>query len=119
MPRPRELFDAGDPITADFAYIHRLGDRKRIEEITKVWNKLVIGRTAEMEEWIPAMQKMLKRRLTIYAYFNNHMTGSVPRRRGYSARCGNEWPEKRMRKSLVPLKLESGRLICFETSGWY
>jgi uncharacterized protein YecE (DUF72 family) len=77
MPRPRQLFETGDPITADFTYIRWLGDRKAIEEITKVWNKLVIDREPEMEEWIPAMQKMLKRRLTIYAYFNNHYSGSA------------------------------------------
>jgi uncharacterized protein YecE (DUF72 family) len=75
MPRPRELFERGNPVTADFTYIRWLGDRKRIEEITKVWNKLVIDRTAEMEEWMPAMQTLLNRRLTIYGYFNNHYAG--------------------------------------------
>jgi uncharacterized protein YecE (DUF72 family) len=78
MPRPRELLETGDPVTAGFAYIRWLGDRKAIEEITKVWNKLVIDRTAEMEEWIPAIEKLLKRRLTIYAYFNNHYAGFGP-----------------------------------------
>ena len=63
MPRPRELFETGDPVTADFTYIRWLGDRKAIEEITKVWNKLVIDRTAKMEEWMPAIQNLLKRRL--------------------------------------------------------
>jgi hypothetical protein len=50
MPRPRKLFETGDPVTAGFNYIRWLGDRKAIEEITKVWNKLVIDRTAEMTE---------------------------------------------------------------------
>jgi uncharacterized protein YecE (DUF72 family) len=50
MPRPRELFETGDPVTADFTYIRWLGDRKGIEEITKVWNTLVIDRTVEMGE---------------------------------------------------------------------
>ncbi|TAM79779.1 MAG: DUF72 domain-containing protein [Acidobacteria bacterium] len=77
MPRPRELFETGDPVTADFTYIRFLGDRKRIEEITTVWNKLVIDRTEEMEEWLPAMQKLLKLRLTIYAYQNNHYGGAA------------------------------------------
>jgi hypothetical protein len=31
MPRPRELFETGDPVTADFTYIRWLGDRKAIE----------------------------------------------------------------------------------------
>lgn len=76
MPRPRALFETGNPITADFTYIRWLGDRKAIEEKMKVWNKLVIDRTTEMEEWIPVMQKLLKRGLTIYGYFNNHWAGS-------------------------------------------
>jgi hypothetical protein len=57
MPRPRELFKTGDPVTADFTYIRWLGDRKGIEEIAKVWNKLLIDRTTEMEEWISEIQK--------------------------------------------------------------
>lgn len=77
MARPRELFETGDPVTADFTYIRWLGDRKQIEEITKVWNKMVIDRTPEMEEWLPAMQNLLKRRLTIYAYHNNHYSGAA------------------------------------------
>jgi uncharacterized protein YecE (DUF72 family) len=90
MPRPRELFETGDPVTADFTYIRWLGDRKAIEEITKVWNKLVIDRTAEMEEWLPAIEKLLKRRLTIYAFFNNHFAGMGPA----SARAFSEMLER-------------------------
>jgi uncharacterized protein YecE (DUF72 family) len=30
-----------------------------------------------MEGWMPAIEKLLKRRLTIYAYFNNHYSGSA------------------------------------------
>ena len=78
MPRPRELFETGDPVTANFTYIRFLGNRKAIEEITKAWNKLVIDRTAEMEEWMPAIEKLLKRHLTIYTYFNNHYAGFGP-----------------------------------------
>jgi uncharacterized protein YecE (DUF72 family) len=78
MPRPHELFETGDPITADFTYIRWLGDRKRMEEITKVWHKLVVDRTEEMEEWLPPIEKLMKRPLTIYAYFNNHYAGFGP-----------------------------------------
>jgi uncharacterized protein YecE (DUF72 family) len=77
MPRPRELFETGDPVTADFTYIRWLGDPKAIEEITTVWNKLVIDRTAEIQEWMPAMQKLLKRSRIVYAYFNNHYSGAA------------------------------------------
>jgi hypothetical protein len=49
--RPHEPFETGDPVTAGFTYMRWLGDRKRIEEITTIWKKLVIDGTAEMEEW--------------------------------------------------------------------
>ena len=94
IPRPRELFETGDPVTADFTYIRWLGDRKAIEELTTVWNKLVIDCTAEMEEWLPAMQKLLKRRLTIYAFFNNHFQGHGPA----SARAFSEMLERTVGK---------------------
>lgn len=55
-------------------------DRKAIDEITAVWNRLVIDHTAKMEEWMPVIEKLLKHRLTIYSYFNNHYAGA-----GYSS----------------------------------
>ncbi len=103
MPRPRELFETGDPVTADLTYIRWLGDRKRIEEVTKVCNKLVIDRAAEMEEWMPEIQKLLKRRLTIYSYFNNDYSGSA----NQSAKLFSEMLDraigKRTPKSPAPL----------------
>ena len=36
MPQPNEIFEKFDPITADFSYIRLLGDRKGIEQKTKV-----------------------------------------------------------------------------------
>lgn len=38
MPRPRDYFEVGDPITADFTYIRWLGDRKGIEAQTTRWD---------------------------------------------------------------------------------
>jgi uncharacterized protein YecE (DUF72 family) len=52
MPGPNEIFARVDPITADFTYIRWLGDRKGIEQVTKVWNRLVVDRTAEMTSWV-------------------------------------------------------------------
>jgi hypothetical protein len=99
MPRPRELFGTGDPITTDFAYRGRLGDRKAIEEITKVWNKLVIDRSAEMEEWMPAMQKLLKRPLTFYWLINNYYGGTAFE----SARLFGEMLDRTIRKRIAEL----------------
>jgi hypothetical protein len=35
MPRPAEVFEKLDPITADFTYIGWLGDRKGIKRLTQ------------------------------------------------------------------------------------
>ena len=78
MPRPRELFDTGDPVTADFSYIRWLGDRKGIEEQTKVWDKVIIDRTEELREWVRIMRQLQQRGLRIFAFMNNHFAGFAP-----------------------------------------
>ena len=48
MPRVSEIFEKFDPITADFAYMRLLGDRKGIEQKTKVWDKVIVDRSREL-----------------------------------------------------------------------
>jgi uncharacterized protein YecE (DUF72 family) len=67
-----------DVVTADFAYIRWLGDRKGIEEKTRSWDKIIIDRTSEMETWIPIILKLLKRGIRILGFFNNHYAGFAP-----------------------------------------
>jgi uncharacterized protein YecE (DUF72 family) len=78
MPRPTELFEKFDPITADFTYIRWLGDRKGIEERTKMWDKVIVDRTTELNEWVEIARKAHKRRIQIFAYANNHYAGHAP-----------------------------------------
>lgn len=78
MPGPNEIFDKADPITADFTYIRWLGDRKGIEQVTKVWSRIVVDRTAEMTGWVDVCTKIQRRGVTIYGYFNNHYAGFGP-----------------------------------------
>src|SRR6266404_1496759 len=44
VSRPWEMKEKFDLITADFAYVRWLGDRKGIEEVTKTWDKTVVDR---------------------------------------------------------------------------
>ena len=46
MPRPWEMKEKFDMITADFAYVRWLGDRKAIEEQT-TWDKAIVDRTSD------------------------------------------------------------------------
>ena len=78
MPRPSELLERCDPITADFTFIRWLGDRKGIEEQTKTWDKTIIDRRSSLEEWVEACRKFNQRSIAIFAYANNHYAGHAP-----------------------------------------
>jgi uncharacterized protein YecE (DUF72 family) len=78
MPGPVEIFEKFDPITADFAYVRLLGDRKGIEKLTMTWNKTIIDRTAELQSWVTVCDKIQKRGIPQYIYANNHYAGFSP-----------------------------------------
>jgi uncharacterized protein YecE (DUF72 family) len=78
MPRPREWFARGDAVTTDFTYIRWLGDRKGIEEQTKTWDKTIVDRKSELLEWVEACRAFLKRKISVFAFANNHYAGHGP-----------------------------------------
>jgi uncharacterized protein YecE (DUF72 family) len=78
MSRPAQWFEKFDPITADFTYVRWLGDRKEIEKQTKVWDKIIVDRKAELSEWADILGKVYKRKVQIYTYANNHYAGFGP-----------------------------------------
>jgi uncharacterized protein YecE (DUF72 family) len=64
--------------TADWSYVRFIGDRKGIEKQTQTWEKLIVDRTKEMEEWAPKIQTLLDEGTIVWAYFNNHYAGHAP-----------------------------------------
>jgi uncharacterized protein YecE (DUF72 family) len=78
MPRVSEIFEKFDPITADFTYIRLLGDRKRIEKQTKIWDKVIVDRSRELMSWVNVCQRAVKRGVSTYVYVNNHYAGFAP-----------------------------------------
>ena len=50
---------------ADFTYVRWLGDRKAIEQTTKVWNKVVVDRSLELTEWSEVLGKL---KIPIYVH---------------------------------------------------
>ncbi len=50
VPRPWEMKEKFDLITADWTYVRWLGDRKGIEEQTKAWDKTILNREPEIAE---------------------------------------------------------------------
>ena len=89
-----EIFEKFDPITADFAYIRLLGDRKGIEQKTKVWDKVIVDRSRELMSWVNVCQRTVKRGVSTYVYVNNHYAGFRARRRLNSFKsCGKRRAE--------------------------
>lgn len=78
MPRPTGLFKAGDPITAEFTFVRWIGDRKGIEERTKIWNQTIIDRTEDLREWAKILTTVVKRVNLAYLFANNHYSGYAP-----------------------------------------
>src|SRR5713226_2212888 len=78
MPRPWEMKNAIDLITADFTYVRWLGDRKGIEEKTKTWDKTILDREAEIREWVRILKSVVARGIKAFAWANNHYAGHAP-----------------------------------------
>jgi uncharacterized protein YecE (DUF72 family) len=76
MPRPNQL--KFDYITADFTYVRLLGDRKGIEKQTKVWDKVIVDRTPELQTWVGVCQETVRRGIPTFVYANNHYQGHGP-----------------------------------------
>lgn len=80
MPRPWEMKGALDLVTADFAYVRWLGNRKGIEEQTTTWDKTVIDRQNDLKSWVVVLRRLMedKRIRKIFAFANNHYAGHAP-----------------------------------------
>jgi uncharacterized protein YecE (DUF72 family) len=80
MPRPWEMKEKFDLITADFAYVRWLGDRKGIEKQTTTWDKTVVDRIDDLKNWVELLRGLVtdKRIRKILAFMNNHYSGHAP-----------------------------------------
>lgn len=78
MPPVDQLLRQHDIVTSDFVYVRWLGDRKGIETKTESWDKVIVDRSREMEQWVPALASLLERNIEVYGYFNNHYAGHAP-----------------------------------------
>ena len=108
MPRPAQWFEKFDPITADFTYVRWLGDRKGIEDSTKVWNRVIVDRGPELTEWAEILGKVRKRKIQIYAFANNHYAGYAPATAEMFRRL---WNESAAQDRTPTSKPETGRLF--------
>lgn len=80
MPRPWEMKDRLDLVTADFGYVRWLGDRHGIEKITQTWDKTVVDRRGDLERWVDVLRELVfnKQLRKVFAFMNNHYSGHAP-----------------------------------------
>jgi uncharacterized protein YecE (DUF72 family) len=78
MPHGDEVEKKMDPVTADFAYVRLLGDRKEIEAITTTWEKEVLDRSERIERWAAFLVRLVRRGFRTLVYVNNHYAGHAP-----------------------------------------
>ncbi len=80
VPRPWELKEKFDLMTADFTYVRWLGDRKGIEQQTKSWDKVIVDRRSDLKNWVEVFKSMVTKSkiLKIFAFANNHYAGHGP-----------------------------------------
>jgi uncharacterized protein YecE (DUF72 family) len=69
-----------DMITADFAYVRWLGDRHRIEKVTRTWDKTVVDRKDDLKHWATVLKELVlnKKVRQLFAFANNHYAGHGP-----------------------------------------
>ena len=93
VPRPWEMKEKFDLITADFAYVRWLGDRHGIEKVTKTWDKTVVDREGDLKDWVDVLKEMMndKKIRRLFAYANNHYEGFGP---GTVKRFVDLWKKK-------------------------
>jgi len=78
MPMPHEISQKFNPVTTDFSYIRLLGDRKKIEEITTSWDKVVLDKTENLNKIAGFLLKLSRQKIFTYTYINNHYAGHAP-----------------------------------------
>lgn len=76
MPKPKELWEkyGRDLITGPAAYVRLLGERKRIDAMTKTWEKLVIDRTDETRSVVEVL-RVIVGSVVVNVLINNHWGG--------------------------------------------
>lgn len=80
VPRPWEMKEQFDLVTADYLYVRWLGDRKGIEKQTTTWDKPIVDRQEDLRNWVDLLRRMINDKgiRKTFAYANNHYAGHGP-----------------------------------------
>jgi uncharacterized protein YecE (DUF72 family) len=80
VPRPWEMKEQFDMVTADFLYVRWLGDRQGIEKQTTTWDKAIVDRQKDLRYWVDLLRRLINDKgiRKTFAYANNHYAGHGP-----------------------------------------
>ncbi len=78
MPHGDDVAKRMDVATGLDTYIRLLGDRKRIEALTKTWEKEVLDAGPSIERWATLLSTFLAQGRRSLVFVNNHYAGHAP-----------------------------------------
>lgn len=78
MPHGAAVFDLLHADRAAFAYIRLLGDRPRIEKITRTFDHEVLDWDEHLERWVEVLLRLSQRQVPTFVFANNHFAGHAP-----------------------------------------
>jgi uncharacterized protein YecE (DUF72 family) len=80
VPRPWEMKEKFDMVTSDFLYVRWLGDRKGIEKQTVTWDRTIVDRQKDLQNWVDLLWRLINDKgiRKTFAYANNHFAGHGP-----------------------------------------
>jgi uncharacterized protein YecE (DUF72 family) len=78
MPHPADLPETLDLITADFLYARLIGDRKRIDSLTRTFGSIVLDQGPRLERWAALLRRLAPTVRESFVYANNHYAGHGP-----------------------------------------
>ncbi len=77
MPSPLSVVEKIDVVTGPFAYVRLLGDREAVDALTPKLDHIVIDRGDQLAADAKVI-KMLRERVPVLAFVNNHFAGYAP-----------------------------------------
>ena len=78
LPHPAEVIERLDVATTDFSYVRLIGDRKRIDQLTKVFDREVIDQGDRIRRLAVALKDLGASVREVWAFANNHYAGHGP-----------------------------------------
>lgn len=78
MPHPLDVAPELDLVTADFAYVRLIGDRRAVEAQTETFDRVVLDLSPRIDRWADWLAQILPRVRETFAYANNHFAGHGP-----------------------------------------